>query len=274
MRIFRNGALAALMSAICAVAAGGETLDRVMEKGILMMSSDPEYPPQSFLNDDNEMDGFDVAVGREIARRLGVELEIITPAWEVITAGNWRGRWDISVGSMTPTAERAQVLDFPAVYYYVPASFAVHRDSAIQDRAELNGKTIGVCGGCTYDAYLNKNLVIDAAGAPPFDYEVSAGEIRTYDTDTSVFDDLRLGDGVRLDAAFSALPTIKAAIDGGYAMRVVGKPAFYEPLSVATDKGDAEFNAKIAAIVEEMRADGTMRELSEKWYGVDYTTVE
>src|SRR3546814_9725822 len=58
---------------------------------------------QSFLNDKNEMDGFDVDVGKEIAKRLGAELKIVTPSWDIITAGNWGGRWDMSVGSMTPT---------------------------------------------------------------------------------------------------------------------------------------------------------------------------
>src|SRR3546814_19435909 len=91
---------------------------------------------------------------------------------------------------------------------------------------------------CSSDlAYLNKRLEIDAEGAPPFEYEVEAGEIKTYETDTYAFDDLRLGDGTRLDAVFSALPTIKQAIEkGDYPMKVVGKPAFYEPLSVANDK--------------------------------------
>ncbi|MBP5856429.1 ABC transporter substrate-binding protein [Marivibrio halodurans] len=257
-----------------ALAQAGETLDRVTSTGTLTLSSDPAYPPQSFLNDDNEMDGFDVDVGREIAKRMGVEIEIVTPAWEVITAGNWNGRWDISVGSMTPTKTRAEVLDFPAVYYYVPASFAVHADSAIDSKEALNGKTIGVCGGCTYENYLNENLVIDALGAPDFSYDVKAGEIRTYETDTNAFDDLRLGDGTRLDAVLSAQPTIQEAIKNGYPMEIVGTPAFYEPLAVATDKGDEEFDAKIKEIINAMHEDGTLSELSEKWYGVDYTTTE
>ena len=255
-------------------AQAGETLDRVMDTGTLTMSSDAAYPPQSFLNENNEMDGFDVDVGREIAKRMGVELEIITPAWEVITAGNWQGRWDISVGSMTPTETRAEVLDFPAVYYYTPASFAVHEDSSASSLADLNGKTIGVCGGCTYEQYLNKDLVIDAEGAPSFTYDVEAGELRSYETDTNAFDDLRLGDGARLDAVLSAQPTIQAAMDNGYPFKIVGDPVFYEPLAVATDKGDEEFDAKIAEIVKNMREDGTLTELSEKWYGVDYTTVK
>lgn len=273
--IVKLGTAALLASALAMPAAqAGETLDRVMRTKTLTMSSDPEYPPQSFLNDKNEMDGFDVDVGKEIAKRMGVELKIVTPSWDIITAGNWGGRWDMSVGSMTPTKQRAQVLDFPAVYYYTPASFAVHKDSAIDSLDDLNGKVIGSCGGCTYDAYLMKDLQIDAEGVPPFEYEVEAGEIKTYETDTHAFEDLRLGDGVRLDAVFSALPTIQEAIKSGYPMKVIGKPAFYEPLSVATDKGDPEFDAKIAEIVAAMKTDGTLKALSEKWYGVDLTTVQ
>ncbi|MFC3726560.1 transporter substrate-binding domain-containing protein [Neoaquamicrobium sediminum] len=274
MTMTRLPLVAAAIAFLVSPAVAGETLDRVTSTGTLTMSSDPEYPPQSFLNDANEMDGFDVDVGKEIAKRLGVELKIVTPAWEVITAGGWAGRWDMSVGSMTPTASRAEVLSFPAVYYYTPASFAVHTDSSAATLADLDGKVIGTCGGCTYDAYLNKDLVIDAEGAPPFEYQVTAGEIRTYETDTNAFDDLRLGDGVRVDAVFSALPTIQEAIKNGYPMKVVGDPAFYEPLSVATDKGDAEFDAKIAEIVGAMHEDGTLTALSEKWYGVDLTTAE
>jgi polar amino acid transport system substrate-binding protein len=159
---------------------------------------------------------------------------------------------------MTPTKERAQVLVFPAVYYYTPASFAVHKDSAATKVSDLNGKKIGVCGACTYENYLNKNLVIDAEGAPAFTYDVDAGTIRTYDTDTNALDDLRIGDGKRLDAILSARPTIEEAIKNGYPLKVVGEPVFYEPLSVAVDKGDPEF---------------ALSRLSEKWYGVDLTTV-
>lgn len=274
MGMGKIAALTTVLAMLGSPVIAGETLDRVTSAGKLVMSSDPEYPPQSFLNDANEMDGFDIDVGKAIAEKLGVELEIVTPAWEVITAGSWAGRWDISVGSVTPTEARAQVLDFPAIYYYTPAAFAVHTDSDVQAIADLNDKVIGACGGCTYDAYLNQELVIDAEGTPPFEYQVQAAEIRTYETDTNAFDDLRLGDGVRIDAVFSALPTIQEAVKNGYPLRIVGEPAFYEPLAVATDKGDAEFNMRIAEIVAELHEDGTLTELSQKWYGVDLTTVQ
>ena len=264
---------AALLATPLASAKAGAVLDRVMKNKVLVLSSDAQYPPQSFLNEKNEMDGFDVDVAKGIAKRLGAKLKVVTPSWEIITAGNWGKRWDISVGSMTPTKARAKVLSFPAVYYYTPAAFAVHKDSKLMDIAALNGKKIGVCGGCTYEAYMNGNLVIDAQGTPPFTYQVKAGKLRSYETDVNAFDDLRIGDGKRLDAALSSLPTIKEAIKNGYPMKIIGKPVFFEPLAVAVDKGDDAFAAKIASIVQSMHDDGTLSKLSMKWYGVDYSTV-
>ena len=116
--------------------------------------------------------------------------------------------------------------------------------------------------------------MIDAEGAPPFEYQVDAGEIRSYETDTNAFEDLRLGDGVRIDAVLSALPTIQAAIDSGFPLKVVGDPVFYEPLAVAVDKGDSELVDKIARIVDAMLGDGTLSDLSVKWYGVDLISAK
>jgi polar amino acid transport system substrate-binding protein len=271
MRIAITGAVLCGALALSGAAEAGEALDRIMAAGKLVMSTDPEYPPQSSLDANNEFIGFDIEVGREIARRLGVGIEFVTPGWDVITAGNWAGRWDVSVGSMTPTPQRAEVLDFPAIYYFTPAALAVHADSAAAAPADLNGKAIGVGTATTYEQYLKGDLVIDAEGAPPFDYLVEGADIRTYDTDSLALDDLRLGDGVRLDAALTALPTIKGAIDAGYPLKVVGEPLFMEPLAVAIDKGDAELAAKLAEIVGAMHADGTLTRLSEQFYGVDLT---
>ena len=249
----------------------GETLDRVMSSKKLVVASDANWPPQSFLNDNNEMDGFDVDVAKEIAARLGAEIEFVTPQWTVITAGNWNGRWDLSVGSMTPTKERAKVLGFPGVYYYTPSVFVVHADSAYQDKTELNGKRIGAGTATVFEQYLNKDLVIDAEGAPPFEYDVTTDDIGSYESSTVALDDLRLGDGVRIDAALGPRPTFEAAIKEGYPVRILGEPAFYEPLSAAVDLGDQEFHDKIAEIIQSMHEDGALTELSKKWYGVDYT---
>ena len=267
-----TGVLAGLALAASALSAtAGEVLDRIAKNKVLVVATDAAYPPQSAQKPDGSFEGFDIDVATEIAKRMGAEIKFVTPAWEVITAGRWGGRWDLSVGSMTPTAERAKVLDFPAVYYFTPAAFYVHKDSEYQKVEDLNGKKIGTCGACTYENYLKKDLTIDAEGAPPFEYLVTPGEIRTYETDVNAMDDLRIGDGKRLDAGISALPTVVEAIKNGYPLRVLGEPVFYEPLSVAADKGDPAFSAKLSDIVAAMREDGSLTEISEKWYGVDLT---
>src|SRR5688500_17635824 len=144
-------------------AAGDDLLAKVESEGVIRVSTDPAYPPQSSLNEEtNEYEGFDIDVATEIANRLGVEVEWETPAWNAITSGGWSDRWDMSVGSMTVTTERAEVLDFSPAYYYTPASVAVHADNtSVEDlETDLDGAKIGVCGACTYDLFLQKSLDI------------------------------------------------------------------------------------------------------------------
>src|SRR3989442_10515887 len=103
----------------------GAVLDRVVAAGTLKVATDANWAPQSFVNASNELDGFDVDVAKAIGKHLGVKVEFITPGWDIITAGHWAGRWDMHAGSMTPTKKRAEIFDFPAVYYYTPAAVAV-----------------------------------------------------------------------------------------------------------------------------------------------------
>lgn len=256
-------------------ATAGATLDRITQKKEMVVATAANWPPQSFMNKDNQLDGFDVEVAKEIAKRLGATARFITPEWGIITAGNWNGRWDISVGSMTPTTGRTRVLDFPAIYYYTPYVFAVHKTSKLDSRAALNGKTVGVEGGTTSEDYIGGKLKIDAVGVPDFTADVKPGTVKTYGDSVGPLDDLRLGDGVRVDAIVSALPTVEAAVKRGYPIRVINdKPAYHEPLAIAIDKGDAELNAKLTEIVAALKADGTLKSLSEKWYGIDYTVAK
>jgi polar amino acid transport system substrate-binding protein len=263
-------------------AGGGETeatglLKLVQDTGVLRVSTDPAYPPQSSLTETGEWEGFDIDVATEIANRLGLEVQWETPSWDIITAGNWAGRWDLSVGSMTVTPERAEVLNFSEPYYYTPAAVAVHEDNTdITDiETDLDGKTIGVCNGCTYDFYLQKTLNIPRE---EIEFVIDDAQIEGYNTDTSAIADLEIGDGDRLDAVISALPTLEGAIEKDKPIKIVGDPVFYEPLAAAADKNAPQDSMPlieaVSDIIEEMRQDGTLTELSQKWYGTDLTTKE
>lgn len=264
------------LAGLATVATAGETLDRVMSNKSMMETTDRAYPPFSYIDDKGEVVGFDVDVARELAKRLGVDMKVETPSWEIITAGNWKGRWDICVCSMTPTKERAEVLDFVLQYYSAPAIVVVNADNNdIKGAADLTGKKVGAQAGTTYEKYIMKDLVIDIPGAEKVTYPFAELTPVPYDSEDTAFQDLALGSGKRLDAIVSnyltAIDRVKKAPDK---FKIVGDPVFGEPIWISVDKGDPEWQAKIKEIFKQMSDDGTLKTLSEKWVGRDITTKQ
>ena len=138
-----------LVLSACGGAAGDTNtqLGAIEESGTIRVSTDPNYEPQSFLDANGDFVGFDV------------EVEFVTPDWDVITAGNWGGQWDMSVGSMTVTTDRQEVLDFadPA-YYFTPAQFAAADNSGIDQLADIEGQPVCVGVSTTYETWLNGDM--------------------------------------------------------------------------------------------------------------------
>lgn len=250
-----------------------DLLSAVQERGTLLVATDSNYAPQSFKNPDDTWEGFDIDVAREIADRLGVEIEFLDISFDVVTAGSWNDRWDINVGSMTVTPERQESLLFTSPYYYTPAAFAVHADSTAASIDDLAGLTVGVGAATTYSDYLEGGLTLVGEEILT---EAPTAEIQVYDTDLLAIQDLSLGDGARLDAALTALPTIQNAIDEGQPLKILGEPVYYEQLGVALDQSSSldpqTLADEISRIVEDLRSDGTLTELSNQYYGVDITT--
>ncbi len=252
--------------------AGKTALEEIYDAKTIVVSTDANYAPQSYLNDKGELEGFDVSVAKEVAKRLGVNVKFITPDWDLITAGKWGKRWDISIGSMTPTKERKNALLFTLPYYSSPAQFAIHKDNTtIKTLSDLAGKRIGIAGETTNERYLQKDLSIEDVKIVYQDWK--PGKLQTYPTDANHIEDLSLGDGLRLDAIFSSKQTIAEAIRSGCGngcpMRMLGEPPYYEPLSFALDKSRANSQTlvdKLNEVIKSMNDDGTLIKLSEKFY--------
>ena len=268
-------------------AAAADLLSEVQARGKLIVSTDPAYPPQSELVADaappadtkcsgdekpaNQFTGFDIDTAAEIAKRLGVEVCFVTPDWTLITAGGWAGRWDLSIGSMTITPERMEKLYFSQPYYTTPAAFFVHQDNTTYTQpADLSGKKVGGCSGCTYEAYIDGTLSIPGE---TIDFVVTDAEFAGYDTDVPALEDLALGDGIRLDAVLTALPTGQGYIADGGPLKQLGEPVYFEYLAGAMDKAAAidtqSFQDAVNKAIQEMHADGTLKTLSEQYYGTD-----
>lgn len=268
--------LAAATLLLAQPALAGKTLDHVMAAKSMTEVTDQAYPPFSFIDDKGEIVGFDIDVAGELARRLGVAMKVETPSWEIITAGNWQGRYDICVCSMTPTTERARVLDFVTGYYAAPAIIVVNAaNTSIKSAADLDGKKVGAQAGSAYEKYVNRELAIQIPGVADvkIDFPFAEATAVPYDSEDTAFQDLALGDGTRLDAVVSNYIVAKERVDkSGGKFRIVEGDLYAEPIWVAAEKGDAEWNARIKEILKAMSADGTLTKISEKWLGRDITT--
>jgi polar amino acid transport system substrate-binding protein len=259
---------------VCAGETDGH-LARICEAGVIRVSSDPEYPPQSFLDPEtNELDGFDVDVSKEIAERLGVEVEFETPSFDAVVAGSWADRWDMSVGSVTVTPEREEALDFTQAYYFTPVGAAALNESGITSLDDLAGETVCVGAGTTYFAWLNGELQLpeEAGEAAPVPEGVEA---TTLETDTDCAEAWLSGRTEDFAGWVTSLPTAEGLIADGLEATIIDDAVFNEALAVAFDKTVEDNDSLVEAvdaIIGEMHEDGTLSALSEEWYdGTDYS---
>jgi polar amino acid transport system substrate-binding protein len=252
----------------------GEVLDRIMSRGYITMNGITDWPPFSSKDETGSYVGFDVDVADEVARRMGVEVrrvdEVVT--WAEETGGHWDGKIDLSIGSMTPTAKRGENLDFPAIYTYAIASLAVHKDNTtIRTPADASGKRIGALKSATYELYLRRTP-FDIEGMPPVTYKIDDPIIVTFEErESDAFEALAKGDGVELDAVVNYLPTLMSVVKQGMPFRIIGQPLYRAPQAVAIEPGDPELAAVLKKTVDEMHADGTLTDLSMKWFDFDMT---
>ncbi|MGF1640465.1 MAG: transporter substrate-binding domain-containing protein [Rhodospirillales bacterium] len=265
--------LGVVVAAAClllgAPAAAQGVLERAAARGTLVAAAMPDTLPQSARDAEGRLVGFDIEVAAEIARRFGLDIAFVTPDWQEILAGGWARRWDLAVVSMTPTAEREAVLDFPVVYRLSPATLVVHNDNAtIREPADASGRTVGVKADTTYERYLDQDLSLSGEGRP-LAYLVESPVVRVFPDNRAALAALAEGDGARLDAVVTSLDQAQAAIDAGLPLKTVPGFLFFEPLAVAIDKGDPTFAAEVARVVDAMRSDGTLSRLSLTWFGLD-----
>lgn len=253
-------------------------LGQVISTGTFRIATDPNYAPFSFLNTaTSTYEGFDTATAEETVKRLSeklgkdIKLQWETPGWDLITAGSWGGRWDISIGSMSVTVGRAKVVDFTEPYYYDSGAIAVPTDSTVQSVSELNGKTFCVGTATTYEQWLTGTLeIVDPAKVDaPTDPQITA-----LPTDNECIQSVQ--NGRSFDAIVANGNGLADAVAKGAPIRILdGPPIFTVSVAFALDKSGPDTTALKAIldqIVLDMHEDGTLKGLSEKWLEKDVTT--
>ncbi len=275
--IFSLLVVISLLMVACGGSDAEDLLEEIQDRGKILVSTDANYAPQSFLEADGDFVGFDIDTAKEIAKRLDVDIEFVTPSWDLITAGNWGDNWDLSVGSMTVTPARQEVLLFadPA-YYYTPAQFAAADGSGIDSYADLNGQVICVGGATTYESWLNGDL--EGLGLPDASLYAEAPSgisVIPLETDNDCVESIRAG-REEFQAFLTSNTVIQGAIEtGGVAIHRVGSAVFSENLAPSADRNStldsASLIERVGEIVAEMHEDGTLSALSLEWFGYDIT---
>ncbi len=265
--------LALLISTpLAGAAAADDVMQQARARGALIVAAAPapDQLPQAAQNADGTYSGFDVDVATAIAVRLGLPLRFVNPGWDKLLAGNWGGQWDFAVASITPTQEREKTLVFPAIYRFDAGSLVVRKDDKTIERpADASGKTIGVRQGTTFENYLRRNLVL--YGNPnAVTYLIQDPKIRTFPDRDQVVKALV---DRKVDAIVTSLALAETDIKNGSPIRIVPGFLFFEPVAVAVDRGDPAFAKAVGDAVRALRADGTLTQLSEKWFGIDVAGI-
>lgn len=253
-----------------------DLLDVIRERGVMRVSTDANYAPQSYFDEQTKTwTGFDIEVAYEVGRRLGVKVEFVTPDWSAVTAGNWAGRWDVSIGSMTITPERQKVLDFTPPYYYTAGQFGVRADlkDVIRGLSDLEGKTVCVGEATVYEQYLNGTLDIEGEIIPP----PKNVKVATVKTDLECIQSMQSG-RKDYDAVLTAANVLADAAKKGAPVVAIGSTVFADQVGISIDKAarpNAKFLAALSQIVKDMHADGTLSAISKKYYdGFDLTKLQ
>ena len=257
-----SGSSAAASGAASSAASTGaaDQLAAIQANGKLVVALEGAWQPWSYHDESDTLVGYDVEVSRAIAEKLGVEPEYVESDWDSLFAGLDAGRFDIVCNGVEVTDERAKTYDFTTPYGYIHTALAVRKDNEdIKSFEDLKGKTTANSLASTY-MELAESYGATVQGIDTLEETIqllTAGRIdATLNADVSFYDYLN----VHPDADF----------------KLVAQTEDASHVAIPVRKGDdsASLLEAINTAIEELRADGTLKVLGEKYFGQDISSED
>ena len=252
-----SGSTATSGTAASVAPAAGDQLSNIQSSGKLIVALEGAWQPWSYHDESDTLVGYDVEVSRAIAEKLGVEPEYVESDWDSLFAGLDAGRYDMVCNGVEVTEERAKTYAFTTPYGYIHTALAVRKDNTdITSFEDLKGKTTANSLASTY-MELAESYGATVQGIDTLEETIqllTAGRIdATLNADVSFYDYLN----VHPDADFKLVAQTAEASHVAIPVLKSEDTAYLDALNTA---------------IEELRADGTLKTLSEKYFGQDISS--
>lgn len=247
--------LASVLTMAASAKGSDDLLKTIQERGTIIVGLEGDWAPWSYVDENDELTGYDVEVAKAIADKLGVEIQIVPGEWDGLFAGMDAGRYDMVINGVEVTEERADKYDFSTPYAYIRTALIVKGDNdSIKTFEDLKGKKTANSIASTY-----MNLA-ESYGATC--YGVSTLD----ETLTMVLQG-------RVDATLNAIVSFTdyMAQHPDSNLKVVATTEDASNVAIPMRKGDetASLRETVNKAIDELREDGTLSELSTRFFGED-----
>ncbi len=241
-------------------AATDDSLQKVLDSGKFVLGLDASFKPMGYTDENDEIVGFDIDCAEEVCKRLGVTLEKKGINWDTKEDTLDAGTIDCIWNGMSIDEKREERMNLSEPYMENSMVFVVPGDSTAEKMSDLADKTVAVQNGSTAQTLLEESAIGGSCKISPLATNVEALQQM----------DLGLVDAVYLDSVVAEYEIAEAGKD----WRIFTDGSESEKYAIGFRKGDQALRDKVQETLSEMKADGTLAKISEKWFGKDVTIVK
>ena len=236
-------------------------VDALKARGEFVLGLDDSFPPLGYRDDNNEIVGYDIDLGKEVAKRLGVAFKAQPIDWDAKEMELETGKIDCIWNGFTITEDRKSALSMSFAYLNNEQVLVVRNDSGIKSLAGMKGKIIGIQSGSSAQEAVDDN--------PSF--KKSLKDIIPFKDNITALNDLKIGgvDGVVMDSVVANY-SIKTT---GEPFTVLSEALANEEYGIGFAKKAPELRDEVEKILKEMAKDGTVAAISAKWFGKDISVI-